>query len=214
MRLFLATTLAALLPAIASAGCADYDNWQEAQIAHEQGAIGLDDGINPDEPDGIACEGNRGFPGDRDARRVIEDIRQDLEERRRIAEERAQGRRDSGRLNEQPIPERDTSGLSCDSFTSQANAQSVFDTDPARYGFLDEDGDGKACEFLGSGITRPGGPQSESDRRPEGSKPFYLNTYETEGTGVAPRKGLSTANWPGTGSCPRYQHSTLRVSCD
>jgi len=219
MRLIFATALITFLPVAASAAsCGDYDGWSNAQRAHEEGASGLDGGINPDEPDGIACEGNRGFPGDREARREIEKIREKLEEQADMREERAREERGREATEESDRPrqvsENDDAGLSCNSFTTQRDAQTVFDADPERYALLDGDDDGEACEALGSGIARFGGPQSERDRRPDGSKPFYLNTYETDGVGVAPRRGLSTADWPGSSGCPKYRRTTSRTNCN
>lgn len=70
MRHILTTALFIALPFTASAGCGDYPNWIDAQRAYLKGQIALD-GTGQGEPDGLACEGNPGYPGEIKARDMI-----------------------------------------------------------------------------------------------------------------------------------------------
>lgn len=216
MRLLILTAAAIAFPAAVFASCSSYPDWESAQRALEMGDRSLDGGIGPREPDGIACEGNPGYPGDRMAEHIAQRIQKEIqaEEERRKQEEDAL---DNIESNDDARRLRDRLGVrtdvTCDNFTTQAEAQAQFDENPLEYPLLDPDGDGLACEGGSSTIPRDGGPQGEYDRRPEGSKPFYLNTWEEKGTGVAPRKGLSTSQWPGTPDCPKHIYSTSRTGC-
>ena len=60
--------------------------------------------------------------------------------------------------------------LDCDGFDSQIWAQSVYETDPAGYGALDPDGNGRACEELPSGAA----PALWTSQVPSGSQPVTL----------------------------------------
>ena len=60
--------------------------------------------------------------------------------------------------------------LACNDFDSQIWAQSVYDTDPARYAALDPDGNGRACEGLPEGAA----PALWTEQVPSGSQPVSL----------------------------------------
>jgi micrococcal nuclease len=60
--------------------------------------------------------------------------------------------------------------LDCESYDSQIWAQSVYETDPARYATLDPDGNGLACEELPSGAA----PALWTSQVPAGSQPVAL----------------------------------------
>lgn len=195
MRFILALLFIPMLATASEASCANFPDWYSAQRELELGGRYLDGGMDPREPDGIACEGNRGYPGDDLARQAARDIRAEL----RTEQERERRREEILLQNEKDrIAEiqRDRARASCRNYDSREQAQRAFDAVPEDLAALDRDGNGIVCEEDFASISRDGGPQDENDRRPEGSDPFFLNTWENRGIGVAPRTNLSTTDWP------------------
>ncbi len=60
--------------------------------------------------------------------------------------------------------------IACVNYDSQVWAQSVYDTDPARYAALDPDGNGLACEELAHGVA----PAGWTNEVPRGAEPATL----------------------------------------
>lgn len=75
--------------------------------------------------------------------------------------------------------------------------------------------DGLACEsnpgFPGELGAREMIGQGLPEWMPEGPAAFPLNTWSTDGLGVAPRTGGRGMRW--SGSCPGYRYSTPRSAC-
>lgn len=105
----------------------------------------------------------------------------------------------------------DGTGLTCEAFDSRREAQKAYDADRDANVMLDQDRDGIACEFNDAPRTAQedgnDGTSPDADRPNRGGI-LDLNTWDSRGVGVAPRRDRSTTEWPGTETCPNFRYST------
>lgn len=93
-------------------------------------------------------------------------------------------------IHEEPAYAQDDNTLNCADFSTQAEAQQVYDADPSDPNFLDADGDGIPCEELSGGTEDSSGGAT-------------LAQYENVTTKPTPqRDNLLDAGGPAAGPVP------------